>query len=194
MAIPPEIPLPWIAVKDMIIKQHNMTPYMSWGKIRPAYKKLVPEWGFTGIAIHHSGNSSSMQCPTCIEKEHRNRNPANDHVGYHYLIDRKGEYFEGRPIVYKGEHLALANTGRIGICLLGDYDHQFYDDDDDLSKPQLASVDSLIATLIKHFPIKYLGGHKEYMNHKKPNNYTCPGNVLMPEVVKFRKRYNLNAP
>ena len=40
-------------------------------------------------------------------------------IGYHYLIDRDGLIYPGRPVQQTGAHGKGRNTGTIGICLIG---------------------------------------------------------------------------
>lgn len=115
-----------------------------------------------------------------------------DDVGYHYLIHPNGKIYEGRKIYHKGSHVAGANTGKIGILLLGDYDEQWWDFDDSLSKAHVANANNLIKTLKKEFgTVTKLGGHKEYLPGK---NYSCPGNLIMAKIGKMRTKHGLSKP
>lgn len=172
-----------------INQRHAIVDRLTWGIRPPRICNLVADWDHTGIALHHSGNWG-MKEPAEIETHHMVKN-AWDDVGYHYLIKSSGAIYEGRKIYNKGSHLGGANTGRIGILLLGDFDEQWYDFDDTLSKSHISATNSLIKTLRCIFPIRYLGGHKEYLPGK---DYTCPGNLIMDKLDLMRKKHGLSKP
>ncbi len=185
----PQVPPKRIQTRDAIVKSHSIVLRNTWGTITPKYNNLVLDWGYDSVAVHHSGNNGYKD-PKDIEKKHMTSNNYDD-VGYHYLIHHSGTIYEGREIVYKGSHVRLANTGKIGILMMGDYDHQWWDFDDTLQKKHVSTLKALIKTLKKFFPLKKLGGHKEFL----PNQgYTCPGSELMNIMNQLRKDMSLNAP
>ena len=114
-----------------------------------------------------------------------------DDVGYHYMIHPSGKVYEGRSIVYKGSHVRNKNTKKIGILFMGDFDHQWWDVDDDLTPDQLTSSKKLIVSLKKHCAISYFGGHKEFL---PGSNYNCPGDVLLEKVRTMRREFGFYAP
>lgn len=183
------IPSERIKIQQAIVQKHQITPRHSWGRYPPRYDQLVLDWDYDSLVIHHSGNAGEKD-PTGIERRHCLEQGYDD-VGYHYLIHPSGKIFEGRAIIYKGAHVNLKNTGKIGLLMMGDYDEQWWDDDDTLTRPLLETLESLLVTLTSYFPTKYLGGHKEFLRGQK---YTCPGNLLMPVVETWRKKFSLQAP
>ncbi|EPX59055.1 putative N-acetylmuramoyl-L-alanine amidase [Cystobacter fuscus DSM 2262] len=114
-----------------------------------------------------------------------------DDVGYHYLVHPKGTIYEGRDLRYKGSHVEGANTSKVGILMMGDFDHNWWDfDDDDLSKTQLDAASKLILTLKTEFPtLRLLGGHRDY---KKTTE--CPGEVMYKHLKAFRSALKLGGP
>ena len=178
-------------VRKAINNQHSIIERDKWGTKKPKANLLVPDWNFTAIALHHSGNAGAKD-PGRIESLHMTKNGYDD-VGYHYMVHPKGTIYEGRKIYHKGSHVSAANTGKIGILLMGDYDEQALDfDDDELSNTHLLALQGLITTLKRQFPtIKKLGGHKEFLPGK---NYSCPGNVIMAKVNQVRKYHGLTKP
>ena len=42
-------------------------------------------------------------------------------IGYHFVIDPAGTIYEGRDIRVRGAHVEGANTGKVGLLLLGDF-------------------------------------------------------------------------
>jgi len=176
--------------RQNINQKHGVVERMKWGVKHPKTNKLVPDWNYMAIAIHHSGNGGKKD-PREIEVKHMVDNGYDD-VGYHYLIHPGGTIYEGRKIYHKGSHVIKANTGKIGILLMGDFDEQWWDFDDRLSKSHISSANALIKTLRAVFPgIRTLGGHKEFLPGK---GYTCPGNQIMAKLDKMRIKHGLIKP
>ena len=174
----------WINLKHKIIERSK------WGTRQPKIIKLVSDWEHNSIVLHHSGNLGEKD-PKKIEHLHMDKRNWDD-VGYHYLIKPNGEIFEGRKIYNKGSHVGGANTGKIGVLLMGDYDEQWWDFDDTLSESHISSTNALIKTLVNNFPkIRMLGGHREYLPDK---GYTCPGNLIMDIVDRMREKHGLEKP
>jgi len=177
------VPPARIKTQDMIINEHQIIRHHTWGLCVPKYQNLVLDWDYTTIAIHHSGDRGRKD-PVAIEKLHIQKHHWDD-VGYHYLIHPDGTIYEGREIVYKGCHIKQQNTGKIGILMLGDYDKQIWDFDDELTGEHLAKLKGLITTLTTVFPIKTLGGHREFISQDKG----CPGNLLINVMANLRKEF-----
>lgn len=185
-----EIPLIWQQKQTNIINTHQILRRYVWGQIAPKYDNFIKDWNYNAIAIHHSGNKG-MKDPLEIEKYHMNNNNFDD-IGYHYMIHQNGKIYEGREIFYRGSHIAGMNSGKIGILMLGDFDTQWWDSDDSLTKNHINKLKKLITTLKQQFPtITFLGGHKEYSRKASDR---CPGSLLMKEMDKLRKESGLNAP
>jgi hypothetical protein len=175
-------------VIDNIISTAGVFPRVVYGKKTPNYSKMDLDWDYEIVTLHHSGNSGE-QDPAKIEAEHMGSKGYDD-VGYHYMVNLKGRIYEGRNLAFKGSHVELANTGKIGILVMGDFEHQWWDSDDDPTKVQLDSVKSLIKTLMASFPtIKKLGGHKDY----KPST-ECPGEELYKLIPGIRGDVGLSGP
>lgn len=72
----------------------------------------------TEIVIHHTANYNSVKSDE--EKQMKKKN--FDGIGYHFIISTDGLIYEGRPLDKKGEHVQNANTGKIGIALVGNFE------------------------------------------------------------------------
>ncbi len=172
-------------IRQQIVKEHDIVQRNAWGATGP-WKKLTNDWSFDSIVVHHSGNWGEKD-PLEIEAKHKKKN--FDDVGYHYMIHPGGTIYEGREITAKGEHVAGANTKKIGILMMGDYDEQWWDPDDTLTKAHLKKLRSLVRTLQRFFPLTKLGGHGEYLA-----GYSCPRSLLMKEMASLRKDLGLASP
>jgi hypothetical protein len=158
-----------------------------WGSRTPNHNRMEGDWDYTDIVIHHSGNSGEKE-PSKIENKHMNEKKWDD-VGYHYLIKPDGAIFEGRHLAFKGSHVELQNTRKIGILIMGDFESNWWDVDDDVSPEQEKSVQKLISALTRRMPsLVTLGGHRDY---KKTE---CPGDKPYGMLEKLRKQSGLQPP
>jgi hypothetical protein len=182
-----EIPNKRKIIND-IARKHSIVRRNSWGQIMPKYPIMEQDWDYTKIVIHHSGNGGAKR-PREIESMHMTgKNPWDD-VGYHFLITPDGIIHEGRYLVFKGSHVAKANTGKIGILVMGDFQHQFWDFDDDPTQKQLKSLESLLLTLKASLPtVTKLGGHRDY------GSTVCPGDELYKKIPTMRTTTGLGGP
>ena len=183
--IKPATPTNAVVVRDAVNSSLNIKTQDSWARVN-TMKQLETDWNYTNITIHHSGNSGTNN-PVTIERQHMEK--GYDDVGYHYLIKRDGTIYEGRKLGYKSANVEKANTGKIGVLVMGDYHHQFWDIDDDLSKMQLKSTVNLINKLKDYFPLSTLGGHRDFKE-----STVCPGDTLYEEIDKLRLRTDLKNP
>ncbi len=166
-------------ISESINKELDIVGRDKWGNHNPKYSAMENDISYSIAVIHHSGNRGSNK-PTEIESKHMVER-GWDNVGYHYLITREGTIYEGTKLGFKGIHVGGANTGKIGVLIMGDYHHQFWDIDDDLSKTQLAAAITLLSTLKSRLEISELGGHRDY------GKTDCPGDELYSELDNIRK-------
>ena len=145
------------------------------------------EWGAVGdedkwgadpdkdtIVIHHTNNNDSI---SEIEAAHIKKDYGT--VGYHFVIGKDGTVYEGTPLENKGSHVELANTGKIGIAIVGDFEPDAFDlwDKTPPSESQLISMFRLISVLQDVYAITNVNKHKDFKNTQ------CPGDVL-EEIVE----------
>jgi len=172
---------------DGIVTKHTIVRRASWGKQTPKYSIMAEDWNYTNIVIHHSGNGGA-KAPPEIEKKHMTERNWDD-VGYHFLIPPSGKIYEGRYLTFKGSHVRKANTGKIGILIMGDFEHQAWDFDDDPTPAQLNAAESLIKTLKSAIPtVSKLGGHRDYQATE------CPGGELYKKIPAIRANTKLGGP
>jgi len=187
------------ALIDEIAKQHKIVRRNVWGRQTPKYGEMKRDWDYKHVVIHHSGDSGETD-PTQIESKHMNKRGFSD-VGYHFLIAPNGTIYEGRNLKYLGAHTVSdpdpiggkelnLNGRKIGILIMGDFEHQVWDSDDDPTQAQLNAATSLIKTLKARFPtLNYLGGHRDY----KPST-ECPGTGLYFRLKDMRTETGLSPP
>lgn len=195
----------WNARAPMIAADRNyqyhgapINPAGSW----PYTVIAVPSSGierlrtvFRWLTIHHSANLSlnGDGAPRRIQDEHiddgigpwYDKSPAAD-MAYHFVIDASGIVYEGRPLGISGSHVALFNSGNVGIVLSGNF--EVAQDDDEFSQPTAAaleSLDHLVGAITSVFEIDSVFGHQHRDRQKGESlssSTECPGQRLIPHV------------
>ena len=135
----------------------------------------------TRMAIHHTETpTNDSMSPAArlrqIQSYHMDVKGWCD-IGYHYLMSRDGELWEGRRDTLLGAHAGGNNTGNIGISVMGTHDST------PLTETQLNSIARLVRGLSdqKHIVIDRgrIKGHREY------NPTSCPGNALFGQIDRI---------
>lgn len=104
-----------------------------------------------------------------------------DDIGYHFLIDGEGRVIEGRRVDTLGAHAGGANTGNIGIAMMGDYNKL---------QPTAAQKESL-ERLIVFLALKYRIDPRQngfLEPHMHFNNTDCPGKSMLSFLPELRAK------
>jgi hypothetical protein len=186
MAIPHQVEA------ETFVKNNQIISRAAWGARVSKVDATKPEnldWDYDTLVIHHSGRSGEDD-PQKIQKKHMDERQWDD-IGYHFMIEGSGKIYEGRALYFKGAHVEGANTGKIGILIMGNFETlAFGFGGSDPTPLQLQSVKSLGTALKGLFAtIKVLGGHKDF---KKTT--ACPGDRLYPLLGGLRTTLTLSAP
>jgi hypothetical protein len=175
---------------DAFIKANGVTARADWG----ARADKIPDkpesydWDYDTVVIHHSGRSGETD-PKKIQNLHMDKNGWDD-VGYHFMISPDGNVYEGRRLYYKGSHTELANTKKVGILVMGNFEKEYWFFGGEPNPGQILLLILLGRALTKQFAtLTTLGGHKDF---KKSTE--CPGNQLYPRLDDIRKAVGLLAP
>jgi len=120
-----------------------------------------PEWMGT-----RPGNEKVAE----IRRWHVEQNKWRD-IGYHWIIDRDGRLYRGRPEDSGGAFEPKVNATAIGVCMVGGFGSAATDAFDDHYTP---SQDEALRGLIdsirdRHPGIKKVTGHNDY------SQKACPG-------------------
>lgn len=151
------------------------------------------------ITFHHAAGfgakdyDEGLQQVNAIQTFHQDGRGWSD-IGYHFVLDEAGNLFQGRPFLdeslaledvpplAQGAHAGGANTGNIGVCVLGCYHPDWADWCDDVLSD--TTLDSLVTTFgfladAYGIPPENIRGHRDFGNTSCPgdNNYT-----LLPEI------------
>lgn len=73
---------------------------------------------FYRITIHCSDTPNGAPVSVEAIREYHMAKGWHD-IGYHYVLQPTGELQQGRPLDEQGAHVAGANEGNLGICLVG---------------------------------------------------------------------------
>jgi len=176
-----------------IVQKNDKGEYLTWPI---QYPEKV-----TKIIIHHTATTKNLDDPVKAMQDlliyHAVSRGWGD-IGYNYVIDNKGNIYEGR---YGGEgvvgaHAGPGNRGSIGISVLGNYN------DTELSPESLKSLEALIAEKSKLYGIDPKGeswfrGKKlpNIIGHNSVMATSCPGKniiALLPQIREDVAKLNGN--
>lgn len=148
----------------------------------------------THMIVHHSAgpNSSTNWAATVLSiwNFHVNTNGWCD-IGYNWVIDPDGIVYEGRGggNNVKGAHFCAANSGTVGICLLGNFES------DSPTTAALASLRKLLAWKSCDSNLDPLGVSfhigtgktlEVISGHRDGCSTQCPGDTFYPLFPAFR--------
>ena len=97
-------------------------------------------------------------------------------IGYHYVIDRTGRVWEGRPLTFQGAHVRDKNEHNIGVMVLGNFEIQ---------RPSEAQLDRL-AKFTRELRLRHAVSVSEIRSHREWAATACPGRHLQPQFVAMR--------
>ncbi|MCX8194109.1 MAG: peptidoglycan recognition protein family protein [Candidatus Pacearchaeota archaeon] len=125
------------------------------------------------LIIHHTNNNKNVEE---IRQQHKAR--GFEDIGYHFLIDKKGNLIKGRNVKFVGAHTLHYNKNSLGIALIGNFNKE---------KPTRKQIQTLIRFLkekIKQYDLKInsIKGHCNF------NKKSCPGKNLNLKKIKQQLR------
>lgn len=91
-------------------------------------------------------------------------------IGYHLVIRRGGRVEKGRPIDQIGAHVAGHNSDSVGVCMVGGIGDKTFAPESNFTKAQWASLNSVVADLVKKYPKAKVQGHRDFKGVAK----ACP--------------------
>lgn len=148
------------------------------------------------IIVHHSAGSNSASNFTQVVRDiylyHTQVNGWSD-IGYNYLIAQDGTIYAGRDPgsgqqnLVRGAHFCGANTGTMGICLLGNFE---------TAEPSAASIQSLTSMLTYQSSLLALNPLEESQHstgnlghvagHRDGCATLCPGENVYTQLTQIR--------
>lgn len=156
----------------MIIAMGQLIKRKEWGA-RPARSSSPQAKSKTkGVVLHHTtgSNLGSADCAEWVRNIQRYHMDTNgwDDIGYHVLVCRHGDRYQGRPLGVLGAHVAGHNTANVGVCAMGD------------GRRADNVTDALLVGLDKAYEdARGWAGHKlTPRTHGQLAATACPGGVL----------------
>jgi len=144
-----------------------LTTREQWGG---APMEGAPDPAKVDIVIHHTAMNDPIEL---IELAHLERGWAG--TGYHFVIGQDGMIYEGRPLHLRGAHVDEANTGKIGIALIGHFAPEDPLTGHLATEPPQVQIDALLA-LVEVLQTVY--GIETVSSHRLYNITACPGDTL----------------
>ena len=143
---------------------------------------------FDKLTLHHAACCSADDLEEgkdqvyWIQDFHQNGRGWKD-IGYHFLVDRIGNIYQGRPETVIGAHVGGANTGNIGVCLLGCYHPPEDNCSQEItpeSRQSIVELFSWVSDTYGQNPTLLLG-HRDYFG-----STACPGDNIWIELPRYR--------
>lgn len=146
---------------------------------------------YTRMTFHHAAGfgavtrDEGLAQVKAIQEFHQNGRGWSD-IGYHFVVDQSGRVYQGRPFLDAsvrlddvpalalGAHAGGANTGNIGVCVLGCYHPPEGTGCTDVLAP--AVRDSLV-TLFAFLGEAYAVEASSLIGHRDVSDTACPGNT-----------------
>ncbi|MGH2541430.1 MAG: peptidoglycan recognition protein family protein, partial [Ardenticatenaceae bacterium] len=172
----------------------SVIPRRAWGAREEAVRWEPEPNQPRAIVVHHTATSRGGGDPAAVVRAidvyHRVTRGWGD-IGYHYLIDHKGNIYDGRlgGPESVGAHAYDFNEGTIGIALIGTYDRA------PITPAARQSLLSLMAWLSQRYSIEPRGkteffgrSYATIMGHRDTGRRTtCPGDQLESELEQLRQ-------
>lgn len=155
--------------------QVTVIPKVAWGAA-PVADTFV-EHQITRITLHHSGSmlQDNQKAPQRL-RDHQAYHQVDQgwpDLAYHYVVDRNGHVYEGRPVWAVGDtNTDYDPTGHFLICCEGEFNHQTPTPD------QLEAAAGLAAWASARYDVSLdaVSGHRDVAST------SCPGEALYTEL------------
>ena len=155
----------------------NIVPRSAWGALPPKCNRS--QHTPNKITIHHTVQGPSANGPAAVRQvqEYHQRNNSWCDIGYHFMIDRDGSIYEANPEDRVGAHVGGANTGNLGISLVGNFE------DEQPSSAQINATAQLVRHLSGKYDIALDSSHIK--GHRDQGSTACPGANLYAKLSQI---------
>jgi len=153
----------------------TVIPKTAWGAA-PVVGTFV-EHQITRITVHHSGSflKDNQNAPQRL-RDHQTYHQTDQgwpDLAYHYVVDRNGHVYEGRPVWAVGDtNTDYDPTGHFLICCEGEFNNQTPTPD------QLEAAAGLAAWARTRYGV----GLDTVIGHRDVASTSCPGDTLYAEL------------
>jgi len=165
-----------------------------WNANPPKYNYTYHPY-FNKLTLHHAAGwqawtmEEGKKQVKAIQEFHQDGRGWSD-IGYHFLVDLSGNIYQGRPEIVIGAHVGGANTGNIGVCILGCYHppETGWPCYDTMTKETENALNYLYAWIADTYAIapQVLLGHRDYFG-----TTACPGDNVWPLLPGMREDIEL---
>ena len=165
-----------------------------WNANPPKYNYTYHPY-FNKLTLHHAAGwqawtmEEGKKQVKAIQEFHQDGRGWSD-IGYHFLVDLSGNIYQGRPEIVIGAHVGGANTGNIGVCILGCYHppETGWPCYDTMTKETENALTYLYAWIADTYAIapQVLLGHRDYFG-----TTACPGDNVWPLLPGMREDIEL---
>ena len=180
--------------KRLDVDKPKIISRAEWGARNPKYDYSNHPY-FNKMTLHHSAGwaattlEEGKAAVKSIQEFHQDGRGWSD-IGYHFLVDMGGNIYQGRPETVLGAHVGGANTGNIGVCILGCYHPPessipCYDEMTYNSEQSLIQLYAWISDTYGVEP-KLLKGHRDYFG-----TTSCPGTNVWSKLPELRSELSL---
>jgi len=107
--------------------------------------------------------------------------------GYHFLVDKDGKIYGGRPLFAQGAHCLHQNHHTIGIAAVGNYVIE------EMPQAQEKGIIDICKYVMDRYNIKDIKKHSDYYPTSCPG-YKFPFDKIKKELMQIDKtsKYNIN--
>jgi hypothetical protein len=141
-------------------------------RMRPVQRVTIHHDGMPPVALRSARDVASRI--DLIRQSHQKRGWGD--IGYHYIVDPRGEVWEGRPLSWQGAHVANQNPGNMGVLVLGNFEAQAP------TGQQLDALDRFVASRLDAYGLS-LGS---VYTHQELAPTACPGRHLQRHMSRTR--------
>jgi len=138
--------------------------------------------GVNRITVHHTGNhkgfagKSDREIVRMIDRYHREERRWSS-IGYHFIVGRNGEVFEGRPAHIQGAHVSSNNRHNLGVSVIGDFNQRLP------GKQQLAAL----AAFLDDRRHEHGVSRGRIYGHRDLGQTVCPGDRLHAWLQRWKR-------
>lgn len=122
----------------------------------------------TKLIVHCTATPEGRDATVAdVNKWHKDK--GYDMIGYHYLIDLKGNILKGRNEEQIGAHTIGSNFDSIGIAYVGGMDKEMKKAKDTRTVEQKNSLLLLLKELKQKYPLSQIYGHRNFAKKDCPS-------------------------
>lgn len=134
------------------------------------------------LVLHHTAEHGDQKQYATVDSYHKRKWGRG--IEYHFFIEKDGEVLEGKPVEEIGYQAGnwSVNVVSVGICLAGDFTHEF---------PTTAQLDSLVQLVAKLQNIYLIPDNEIWLHREVRLTPTeCPG-IDLRDIILSRKEVPL---